>query len=87
MRGFAPFNVVSPINTQINSTTIYIGHVDEVHYVSTVALDNYSATSINESDVCSHTTNSHMDYIAWNKPYFLMSTYSICFSVIKSCGF
>jgi len=37
--GFAAFTVVSPIHTGNNSTIIHIGHVDEVHYVSTVVSD------------------------------------------------
>ena len=61
--------------------------MDGVHYVSTFALDNYSLTSINESDHCSDYTNSHMNYIAGSKPYFLIAAYAICFCFIKSYGY
>jgi len=48
--GFAAFTVVSPIHTGNNSTIIHIGHVDEVHYVSTVVSDHNNSSTNIDSD-------------------------------------
>ena len=37
---FSPLTVIHPLNTQRNSTQVYIGHIGEYHYVSTVHLLN-----------------------------------------------
>ena len=37
---FSPLTVIHPVNTQRNSTHVYIGHIGEYHYVSTVNLLN-----------------------------------------------
>ena len=84
--GFAPFNLISPLYTEINYTTINIGHVDEEHYVSTFWIINY-LTFINESDGCCDNLNSHMNYIAGSKPYLLIAAYAICSCFIKSFGY
>jgi hypothetical protein len=63
---FAAFNVISPINTGINCTTINIGHVDEV---STAILDQYNwSTSIDVSEAPrDNNSNDHtminIDYV------------------------
>ena len=40
---FAPVTVVQPINMTSECTNIYIGHIDETHYVSTVEKSTISS--------------------------------------------
>ncbi len=35
---FAPYTVIQPVNFPYNSPSIFIVHVDEMHYVSTIPL-------------------------------------------------
>ena len=37
---FAESNVINPINMQGRPRTIYTGHLDEIHYVSTTPIEN-----------------------------------------------
>ena len=36
----SPVTVMKPVNTERDSTNIYIGHIGELHYVSTVLKSN-----------------------------------------------
>ncbi len=36
--GFAPYTIIEPVNNSCCHDAIYIGHIDEMHYVSTIPL-------------------------------------------------
>ena len=75
--GFVPTTIISPTNIEDNCLEINIGHLGEFHYVSTQR--NMLQTSIsvgNENDVG----------IVMNE-LNVVSVYSVCLSLIKSCTY
>jgi hypothetical protein len=57
MAGFAAFTVISPIHAGNNYTMIHIGHVDEVHYVSTAVSDHNSSSMNIDSEASRNYSN------------------------------
>ena len=78
-QGFAPLTTVYPVQERNTSCAITIGHIDECHYVSTIALQTNSSISM-----CNELMNGAQS--SRNKN-FIMSIYAVCFSVIKSCTY
>ena len=78
-QGFTPLTTVNPVQVRNTSPKITIGHIDECHYVSTTALQLNASISM-----CNELTN---DTQSSRNKHFIMSTYAVCFSVIKSCTY
>jgi hypothetical protein len=45
--GFGPFNIIQAVSSLQTVTDIYLGHLDEYHYVSTMP---YAATSLSSNE-------------------------------------
>ena len=78
-QGFAPLTTVYPVQERNTSSTTTIGYIDECHYVSTTALQSNASISM-----CNELTDATQ---APRNKHFIMSIYTVCFSVIKSCTY
>ena len=59
---FLPVTVIRPVNTNGQATNIYIGHIQEYHYVSTaLALNPVSNRMTNDNRLIQNSVSSHED--------------------------
>ena len=61
---FSPVTVINPVNTNGQTTNIYIGHIQEYHYVSTMlALSSITPEITCDSGLIKKSVSSHEDRV------------------------
>ncbi|KAL9956871.1 hypothetical protein ACROYT_G038421 [Oculina patagonica] len=61
---FSPITVVHPVNTNADTTNIYIGHIQEYHYVSSVlALNSNTSEMTSENRLIQKSVSSREDQV------------------------
>ena len=55
---FVAFNVIKPVHFTTDIRTIYLGHIDELHYVSTVPFNFVPMPMVNNTVLVMSETNS-----------------------------